>query len=74
MSDDYIDDCGRCGRPIKDHHSHVMVVPIGRGRRFYHASCGPKRSRQTTPLESQQLDRDSQEAVEPKDRRHGMGQ
>ena len=34
-------DCTRCGRPVQENHSHVMIVPVGRGRMFYHAACEP---------------------------------
>ena len=46
MSDEgsHIGDCSRCGRPVLERQSHVMIVPIGRGRVFYHAGCEPLRS------------------------------
>ena len=36
--------CARCGRAVLEHHSYVMIAPIGRGRVFYHAGCEPLRS------------------------------
>jgi hypothetical protein len=35
--------CKRCGQPVHEHHSHIMLVPVGRGRMFYHAGCEPIR-------------------------------
>jgi hypothetical protein len=31
--------CTECGQPVHEDHSHVMVVPVGRGRMFFHAGC-----------------------------------
>ena len=31
--------CTRCGQPVREDHSHVMLVPVGRGRMFFHAGC-----------------------------------
>lgn len=31
--------CRRCGQPVREDHSHVMIVPVGRGRMFFHAGC-----------------------------------
>ncbi len=31
--------CTKCGQPVREDHSHVMVVPVGRGRMFFHAGC-----------------------------------
>lgn len=33
--------CKRCGRPVYERHSYVMLVPVGRGRMFFHAGCEP---------------------------------
>jgi hypothetical protein len=40
----HIGDCSRCGRPVHEGQSHVMIVPLGRARVFYHAGCEPLRS------------------------------
>ena len=40
----HIGDCSRCGRPVHEAQSHVMIVPLGPGRVFYHAGCEPLRS------------------------------
>ena len=37
----HIGDCSRCSRPVHEGQSHVMIVPLGRGRVFYHAGCEP---------------------------------
>ena len=36
---DFVGNCKRCGQPVGEHHSHVMLVPVGRGRMFFHAGC-----------------------------------
>jgi hypothetical protein len=41
VSDEPLSDCKRCGRPVRKDHSYVMVVPVGRGRMFFHAGCEP---------------------------------
>ena len=41
MSDGSLADCDRCGRPVREHDSHVMVVPVGRKRMYFHAGCEP---------------------------------
>jgi DNA-binding CsgD family transcriptional regulator len=38
---EFLANCRRCERPVFDDHSHVMVVPVGRGRMFFHAGCEP---------------------------------
>ena len=40
----HIGDCSRCGRSVHEGQSHVMIVPLERGRVFYHAGCEPLRS------------------------------
>ncbi len=46
MSDEgpHVGDCARCGRLVLEHQSHLMIVPSGRGRVFYHAGCEPLRT------------------------------
>ena len=41
MSNDSMADCKRCGRPVRESHSHVMVVPVGHKRMYFHAGCEP---------------------------------
>jgi hypothetical protein len=41
METDFLAVCRRCGQPVREDHSHVMVVPVGRGRMFFHAGCEP---------------------------------
>ena len=41
MSDVSLAACKRCGRAVREHHSHVMVVPVGRKRMYFHAGCEP---------------------------------
>ena len=40
----HVGECSRCGRPVHEEQSYVMVAPLGRGRVFYHAGCEPLRS------------------------------
>lgn len=42
MGDEFLGICKRCDQPVYEHHAHVMVVPMGRGRRFFHIGCAPK--------------------------------
>ena len=39
MSEDSLADCKRCGRPMREDHSQVMVVPVGHKRMYFHAAC-----------------------------------
>jgi hypothetical protein len=39
MSKEFLARCARCGQPVREDHAHVMVVPVGRGRMFFHAGC-----------------------------------
>ena len=41
MSREFLGNCKRCGQPVREDHSYVMVVPVGRGRMFFHAGCEP---------------------------------
>jgi hypothetical protein len=41
MSDASLADCKRCGRAVHEDHSHVMVVPMGHKRIYFHAGCEP---------------------------------
>jgi hypothetical protein len=42
----FIGRCRTCGRLVREDDSHVMVVPEGEGRIFFHAGCEPiKRTR-----------------------------
>lgn len=41
MSTEPIADCKRCGRAVREDHSHVMVVPVGHTRMYFHAGCEP---------------------------------
>jgi hypothetical protein len=41
VSDYSLGDCKRCGRPVSEHQSHVMVVPVGHKRMYFHAGCEP---------------------------------
>lgn len=36
---DFLATCKACGQPVREDHSHVMLVPVGRGRMFFHAAC-----------------------------------
>jgi hypothetical protein len=38
---EFLANCRRCERPVFEDHSHVMVVPVGRGRMFFHEGCVP---------------------------------
>jgi hypothetical protein len=42
-SNQFVARCERCGQAVREDHSHVMVVPVGRGRMFFHAGCEPTR-------------------------------
>jgi hypothetical protein len=41
MRDDSIAECKRCGREVRESHSHVMVVPVGHKRMYFHGGCEP---------------------------------
>ena len=41
MSGESLADCKRCGREVREDHSHVMVVPVGHKRIYFHAGCEP---------------------------------
>jgi hypothetical protein len=41
VSDYSLGNCKRCGRPVSEHQSHVMVVPVGHKRIYFHAGCEP---------------------------------
>ena len=41
MSVETLADCKRCGRAVREDHSHVMVVPVGHKRMYFHAGCEP---------------------------------
>lgn len=43
MSSEFLANCRRCGQPVREDHSHVMVVPVGRARMFFHRGCEPIR-------------------------------
>jgi hypothetical protein len=36
---EFVARCTMCGQPVREDHSHVMIVPVGRGRMFFHAGC-----------------------------------
>ena len=36
---EFLATCKACGQPVREDHSHVMLVPVGRGRMFFHAGC-----------------------------------
>ena len=36
---EFLATCKACGQSVREDHSHVMVVPVGRGRMFFHARC-----------------------------------
>ena len=36
---EFLATCAACGQPVREDHSHVMLVPVGRGRMFFHAGC-----------------------------------
>ena len=36
---EFVATCTACGQPVREDHSHVMLVPVGRGRMFFHAGC-----------------------------------
>ena len=36
---EFVARCTRCDQPVREDQSHVMVVPVGRGRMFFHAGC-----------------------------------
>jgi hypothetical protein len=44
MGRDVVGNCQRCGQVVREDHSHVMLVPVGRGRMFFHAGCEPIRT------------------------------
>ena len=39
MSDDFFADCNRCRKPLRESHSHIMVVNVDGGRKYFHAAC-----------------------------------
>ncbi len=41
MSGETLADCKRCGREVREDHSHVMVVPVGHKRMYFQAGCEP---------------------------------
>lgn len=41
MKDETVAVCKRCGQSVHEHQSHIMLVPVGRGRMFFHAGCEP---------------------------------
>jgi hypothetical protein len=41
MSTERIADCKRCGRAVREDLSHVMAVPVGHTRMYFHAGCEP---------------------------------
>lgn len=41
MSSEILANCRRCGQPVRESHSHVMIVPVGRARMFFHGGCEP---------------------------------
>ena len=36
---EYVATCEASGRPVREKRSHVMLVPVGRGRMYFHAGC-----------------------------------
>ena len=36
---EFLATCKACRQPVREDHSHVMLVPVGRGRMFFHAGC-----------------------------------
>ena len=41
LSGESLADCKRCGRAVHKDHCHVMVVPVGHKRMYFHAGCEP---------------------------------
>jgi hypothetical protein len=41
ISSEVLANCRRCGQPVRESHSHVMIVPVGRARMFFHGGCEP---------------------------------
>ncbi len=46
-------DCKRCGQPVHEYQSHVMVVPVGHKRLYFHAGCEPAISDKPDLVEDQ---------------------
>ena len=59
MSDEdpRVGDCARCGRPIFERQSHLMIVPSGRPKVFYHAGCEPLRTAEELARNELEADR-----------------
>lgn len=39
MSDDSFADCNRCSKPLRETQSHIMVVNVDGGRKYFHSAC-----------------------------------
>jgi hypothetical protein len=39
MSDDFFADCNRCSKPLRESQSHIMVVNVDGGRKYFHEAC-----------------------------------
>ncbi len=46
-------DCKRCGQPVHEYQSHVMVVNVDEERTFFHAGCEPAISDKPDLVEDQ---------------------
>jgi hypothetical protein len=46
-------DCKRCGQPVHEYQSHVMVVNVDGERTFFHAGCEPAISDKPDLVEDQ---------------------
>jgi hypothetical protein len=36
---EFVATCTRCGQTVREDQSHVMIVPVGGSRMFFHAGC-----------------------------------
>jgi hypothetical protein len=59
MSSEVVADCSTCGRPVREDHSHIMLVPVGRARMFFHAGCGSINSVRDETGDSQRAARET---------------
>ena len=62
MSSEVLANCRRCGQPVRESHSHVMIVPVGRARMFFHGGCGADRTHARSICEEEE-DEDGSERI-----------
>jgi hypothetical protein len=58
---EFVARCTRCGQPVREDHFHMMLVPVGRGRMFFHAGC--KRIRPRLDLAGARLRKEGEEGT-----------